>query len=97
MPRQDLSHLLAKQNADCQAKIDALQARLDKASDLHNDYMQFYGESLRAISWTIKQMEGQPLTENLLKVYNQLQRHTAKAVAKEIFDKIKQDHGTEND
>jgi hypothetical protein len=42
-------------------------------------------------------MEGQPLTENLLKVYNQLQRHTAKAVAKEIFDKIKQDHGTEND
>jgi Skp family chaperone for outer membrane proteins len=95
MSKQIVTALLEAEKAKHEAEIQALKTQLEAERSKHEAYMTFYGESLRAIRWTLNQMQGQPLSEKLMKVYRELERHTAKEVAIKIFEQIRQEHGTE--
>lgn len=95
MSKQIIEALLEAERVKYQAEIQALKTQLEAERSTHEAFMAFYGESLRAIRWTLNQMKGQPLSEKLLKVYRELERHTAKEVAVKIFEQIRKEHGTE--
>lgn len=95
MAKLDYSALLERERDECRKKVEPLEKKVAELErqllverEDHEKIIRYVGESLRAISWAIRQMEGQPLNDKLTNVFLNLKRHTAKEIASKVFEKI---------
>jgi len=100
MAKQDYSVLIEREKEafkrktqQLESKIEQLEKQLQSERETNENVLKFVSESLLAIKWTIKQMQGEPLSEKLSNVYTNLKRHTAKEIALKVFEKVRNEEG----